>query len=73
MEHDEAVATLESLPEVERIAVARLKPTDVIVIECREDVSEEIADRIKAYVTAIWPEHKCVVLDGGTTLKVVSE
>jgi hypothetical protein len=72
MTHDEAVAALDSLPEVERIEVVRLKPTDVIVFESSRLLSEEAIARMRASVQPIWPDNKIVVCENGLRLKVVS-
>ena len=61
----------ETLPEVERISVARLLPTDVLVFEANEHISLEAVERIKAYVLQVFPNHKAIVLDQGLRLKVL--
>ncbi len=71
MEHDEAVAVLESLQEVARIEVVRLKPTDVIVLEVPTVMSAEHLARARATLQPLWPNNKIIVFEQGTTLKVV--
>lgn len=56
-------------PTIERIAVARLKPGDVIVVECRGLTSIQEVESIKATLRPIFPGHKVVVCDEGTRLR----
>lgn len=69
MTHAEAVAALESLPAVERISVASLKPTDVIVVNVSEDISMEDAARMRASLREIWPDNRIAVFMKGVELK----
>lgn len=72
MNRREALAALISLPEVARISVARVKPTDVIVIECADHyISPEAAQRIEASMKNIWPDQKIVIFDKSLRMKVV--
>jgi hypothetical protein len=71
MEHDKAVAALESLPEIGRVAVVRLRPTDVIVAELDGLCTDSTRARLEATLRPIWPEHKILVYDRGLRLKVV--
>jgi len=73
MNRREALAALVALPEVARIATAPVGPTDVIVVECSEEISDEAASRITKTMVAVWPGRKVVVLSNGMTLKVVSQ
>lgn len=66
----EALMTLASLPAVQSIEVAQLKPGDVIVIEAEGNISMEYAERIEQYAKRIWPDHKCVVLGDGLKMKI---
>ncbi len=66
----EAAAALDSLPAVERISVASLKPTDVIVVNVSEYISMETAERMRAYLREIWPDNKIVVLEKGVELRI---
>ena len=61
----------ETLPEVERISVARLLPTDVLVFEAQDYITPEAAERIREYALIVWPDHKAIVLDRGLRLKVL--
>jgi len=72
MEHDEAVAALESLPQVARIEVVRLRPTDVIVLEIQGWLTQEVNARLAAELKPIWPNNKIIVIDGGVRLKVIA-
>lgn len=71
MTREAAIAALELLPAVERISVASLKPTDVIVVNVNEHISMETAARMRAYLRDIWPDNKIVVLEKNLTLRVV--
>ena len=71
MNRREALAALVALPEVALISVARVKPTDVIVVECDDHICLETAARIKASMREVWPDQKIVVLDKNLKLKVV--
>lgn len=70
MNRDEALAALVSLPEVQRISVASLKPTDVIVLNVAERITPEHAARIRAYLELVWPDQRVVVLDKGMEIRV---
>ncbi len=71
MTHDEAIAALESLPEVSRITVARLRPTDVVVLEYQGIIGVESCQRLTAHLQPIFPDNKIIVLEAGLTMKIV--
>ena len=73
MNRREALKLLATLPAVKSIEVANLAPNDVIVIECDEVLSMETAERIKMYVSQVWPNRKCIVLSKGMTLRIARE
>ena len=58
------------LPELERIAVARLKPGDVIVVESWDVITSPAAERISALLRRVWPDHPVVIMERGMTLKL---
>lgn len=62
----------ESLPEVKQIEVARLTPTDVVVVEVQGHLSAEATARMQATLQPLWPENKILVLEDGARLKVAS-
>lgn len=69
--------TVEPTPEteleiVERLKVAKLEPGDVLVLEYPGILTIERANTIKHYVESVFEGHRCVVLQGGMTLKVAS-
>ena len=64
---------IEELPEVESVAVAKVGPDDVIVLESEGPITTEVADRIKAYAESFFPGRKVVVLCGGLKLSIVSD
>jgi len=62
---------VEALQMVERIAVARLKPTDVIVIESTQPMSQSTIANIEERLKGIWPGTKVVVMCDGLKMKIV--
>jgi hypothetical protein len=72
VEKEAAIAALVSLEQVERILVASLKPTDVVVVELNEAISVEAAEHIQRTLRQVFPSNKIVICDQGTQLKVVS-
>jgi hypothetical protein len=66
------LSSVKALPEVRSIEVARLKPTDVLVVEMRRAVSMKEVENIQAMLKPIFPDNKVVVCDDGTKLRVVS-
>lgn len=73
MNRREALLALTGLPAVARIHKADLKPDDVIVIESDEQISMDMAERIRINAERVWPGRKIVVLDGGVRMRVVSQ
>jgi hypothetical protein len=67
----EAIAALIALPEVTRIAAAKVEPDDVIVVECDQLLSDSQRASIRATLETVWPGRRCVVLGRGMTLKLV--
>lgn len=65
--------SIESLPEVERISVARLMPSDVIVVESNELLSLAVRAQLELVMRQVWPDHRVVVCDRNLRLKVVRE
>jgi len=54
-----------------RIAIARLEPTDVIILESPQALSDEEREHIYGVAKTVWPKHEVVVLDDGLQMKVV--
>lgn len=74
MNRREALAALMPLPAAVRISVAKLKPNDVIVVECDEYLTAETAARIRQHLHEfVWPDHKIVVCEKGMHIKIASE
>ena len=74
MDRREALAALAALPGVARIAVARAKPTDVIVIESDRDLSQEAIQNITQGCRQVFgDEQRVIVLDRHLTLKVLEQ
>ena len=71
MDPKAAAAVIEALEQAERINVARLKPSDIIVVEFLEDLSSEAVERVHRLLKGIWPRNKVLVFDNGTRLKIV--
>lgn len=70
MNRREALAALMALPVTARLSVAEVKPTDVIVVECDELLSQAVAVRIRADLQQVWPGRKVVVCDRGLRIKI---
>lgn len=67
-----ALRLLWSLPMVEAVAVARLQPGDVVVIESLELLSPDAIDHIGRAVLEVFPAStKVLVLDRRLTMKVI--
>ena len=73
MNRRDALAALVALPEIARISSAPVQPTDVIVVECDQIISDSAAAHMRSTLESIWPGRKCVVLAKGLTLKVVAQ
>lgn len=73
MDRREALAALMALPATARISRAAVKPDDVIVIECDEVLSVDVARRITQQGEQIWPGHRVAVLGKGMHLRIASE
>lgn len=70
MTREDAIAALVSLTEVQRISVASLKPTDVIVVNVSQFILPEAATRIGETIKRVWPDNKVIVLEKGVELRV---
>jgi hypothetical protein len=70
MNRREALAALVSIPAVASVSVANISPSDVVVIECDEHVSDKQALLFRSYLEAAFPNNKSLVL-AGCRLKVV--
>ena len=73
MNQDQAVAALQALTEVQSVEVARVGPTDVLVLECPGQLSQSAHARIKETLDSIWPGRKAVVLEHGAHFRIVRE
>lgn len=71
MHRRDALKALVALPAVARISCAELKPGDVLVVECDEDLSADSVQRIKETMTKVWPGRRVVVFDKSMRLKIV--
>lgn len=59
-----------TLPRSSRISVARLRPTDVIVVECKDKLPLASLERIKQLVGSHFEGHRIVVFDAGMRMKI---
>jgi len=73
MNRRDALELLVSLPAVGSIARADVKPHSVIVLTCPGLISQAHAQRIVEQAKQVWPDHKCIVLSEGMTLRVLDE
>ena len=73
MNRRDAIRVVMAMPAVAAISRASLQPTDVIVVECQQRLSENSRANIARHLQQVWPGQKCVVLDEGMTLKVVPQ
>lgn len=71
MNRREALQTLVALPAVKSVEVAQLKPTDTIVIEVDEILSQARAARISSVAEVAFPGQRVLVLERGMSVKVV--
>ncbi len=71
MTDEEKAEALRSLPQVDRIAVARLEPDDILVIESDAVMSQEIARRIEEAVSGVFDGRKAIVLSDGIKLRAI--
>jgi hypothetical protein len=72
MNRREAIAALVSLPAVTRISAAQLTPTDVIVVECEDYLTQAGKAGIRAQLEKVWPGRTILVCDGQIRIKVIA-
>lgn len=73
MNRREALQALVALPAVKSIAVAEVKPNDVIVIESDRPLSLDSCKSIKSYASQAWPDRKILVLQDGLRMRIARE
>jgi hypothetical protein len=71
MDRREALKSLMALPGVGAVSVASLQPTDVIVIESDDWLTEKMVHSLRQGANQVWPNHKVVVLQHGMKLRAV--
>jgi hypothetical protein len=59
------------LPRLRAIAIARIEPNDVIVVQCEDPIDDELGERIRQWLSPVWPDRKIVVHGPEVELKVV--
>jgi hypothetical protein len=70
MDRRAALKALIAIPSVKEIAIADVKPNDVIVIETDGPISVEAAANIREAAERIWPDRKIAVLGDGMRLRI---
>lgn len=55
------------------IAVARVRPDDVLVVVMRGTPSQQDMENARQMVAFIWPDHRVIALDDATDLRIVRE
>lgn len=73
MNRREAVKLLTALPMVKSIEVARVEPTDVIVIESDDILSDQHIRNITAAVVHIWPGRQVAVFGRGLRMRIARQ
>lgn len=73
MNRREALQALVALPAVKSIAVANVRPSDVIVVECEELVSSKEMENIRLKMSEIWPGRKVAIFSGGVRMRIARE
>ena len=66
-----AIAALRSLPPVASVSVARLRPSDVVVVEVPYGIDQATAERLRSVLKAVWPDNMCAVIGDGAKLKII--
>ena len=70
MKRRDAIRAVMAMPAVTSIAVAKVEPDDVIVLECDHALSAETAERIQQYASQVWPGRKIIVLGDGLKMRI---
>ncbi len=73
MNRREALAALLALPATATLSQAQVGPSDVIVLECDDHLSEEARANISQTLLMVWPGRKIVVLGNGMKIKIARE
>lgn len=73
MTPEDALRDLAELPETPHVTVAKIEPTDVIVIESPGALRPEIHERLRVILKNVWPNNVVLVLDNGLQMKVCRE
>lgn len=73
MDRREALKLLTALPMVKSIEVAQVAPTDVIVVEAEDRLSDKSKEYIRTALSQVWPNRKIVVTDGGIKIRIARE
>jgi hypothetical protein len=70
MNRREALAALVAMPEVARISAVPAHTNDVLVVECDELISSEVAERTQAMLKQIWPDRQILIFCKGMCVKL---
>lgn len=58
------------LPEVASIAVAKVRPSDVIVVESEVKIDHIGKQRLTEVLQSVWPDNKILVVECGLKFKI---
>jgi hypothetical protein len=72
MERRDVLKALLALPAVKNVAVADIKPNDIIVLEA-DTLTLEQVEMIRKQAAIVWPGRKVLVLSGGLRMKIARE
>lgn len=70
MNRRDALKSLLATPGIGAVSVAELRPSDIIVIECDYNPSDEQIDNIKRCCELTFPGHKHVIVEKGMRLSI---
>lgn len=59
-----------AMPAVTSIAVAKVQPEDVIVLECEQAMPFQVMEHIKRMAEQVWPGRKVIVLCDGLKMRI---
>lgn len=60
-------------PKAQEIKKVEVKPSDILVVTCKDRLSCEGFKRLHDNVKSAFPENKVVILDQGFSLEIISK
>lgn len=64
----------EKMAEIfEAVKLLELQPGDTLVFRTREQLAEEQIARATAFLSAMFPERRCLILDAGTDVEILRD